>query len=101
MTFGRALVCANTLILLGALAPLVAVAAMWPFPDRRLTLLRGAPEALLAAAAVTLVGTAWSGRIAVRDPQPRAFGSRYLFTLGLFLCLAEPGLAFLIAMIGF
>ena len=85
----RSLICANILILVGSLVAAVIVGAPLSLADARGHWLPGRVGLVFAAPAVTLAGTAWSGWLALREPRPRGFWSRALFTLGIALCLIE------------
>jgi hypothetical protein len=89
MTTARSLAYANTLILSGTLVAAVVVGAPLALADERGHWLPYSVGLVFAAPAVTLVGTAWSGWISLREPRSRGFWSRALFTLGIVLCLLE------------
>ena len=89
-TITRSLTCANTLILAGMLGvAAVVLGTPLTLADERGHWLPFRVGLVLAVPAVTLMGTAWSGWIALRESRPRRFWSRALFTLGMVLSLAE------------
>lgn len=89
MKITRSLLSANTLIVSGMLMAATIVGGPAPLSDRRGPGLPYSAELAFAALAVTLVGSAWSGWLAVRESPPHGFWSRALFVLGSLICVAE------------
>jgi hypothetical protein len=85
------LVWANPLILSGTLVAAVVVGAPLPLADQRGHWLPLPVALVFAAPALTLAGTVLSGWLTLREPGPRDFWSRIVFTLGILLSLVETG----------
>ena len=97
MRITRSLACANALILCGTLVAAVVVGAPVSLADAHGHWLAYAMGLVFAAPAVTLAGTVWSGRLALRELQPRGLGSKVLFAVGIVLCLVELLWIFIVA----
>ena len=99
MTVTRSLTYANTLILCGTLVAAVVVGRPVPLADARGHWLAYAVGLVLAAPAITLAGSVWSGWLASRELRPRGLWSRAFFVVGIVLSLVEL-LWILVVMLG-
>ncbi len=78
------LVAANTLILLGVLAPVVGAVITLPRTDPNTArYLRAGASLILVSFALVLAGVVWSWRLALHAPRPHGRGSGMVLTWGL------------------
>lgn len=83
------LACANALILMGVLIPIVIYAFGIPLADDRGQFFTASNALVLVVPACSLVGTTWNGCLALRERTLRGFWSRILFRVGIVVCLVE------------
>jgi low temperature requirement protein LtrA len=89
MKITHSLVSANSLILSGILMSTTIVGAQFSLTDGWDHWLPNSARLGFAAPALTLIGSAWSGWLVMRESPSHGFWSRALLNVGIVLCCAE------------
>jgi hypothetical protein len=89
MKITNSLVSANILILTGMLMATTVVGSQFSFANGWDHWLPNSAGLGFAAPTLTLIGTAWSGWLVMRESPPHRFWSRVLLDVGIVLCCAE------------